>query len=93
MGHTCEILNFDGKRSKNAIQRDCFRWQLYNADLYEAGPKGPRIQVYWTNKVFETEEDAHKYLEGTFGHYDQTAVQYKTKRGKLMWAIACEVHC
>lgn len=93
MGHACEILEFDAKRSKTAIQKDCFKWQMYNADLYECGPKGPMMAVKWTSRVFKTQEEAYGYLDSTFGDYDQTAVQYKTKRGKLMWAIACEVHC
>ena len=92
MGHVCSILDFDAKRTKNGIQNECFRWQCFNADHQECGSKGPRIPVKWTNKVFESQEKAHEYLDLTFGFYDQTAVQWKTKRGKLMWAIACEVH-
>ena len=67
-------------------------WQLYNADLYECGPKGPRFKVKFTSKMFKNRDEAYVYLNSTFGHYDQTAVRFKEGR-KTLWAVACEVHC
>ena len=92
MGHCCEILEFKTELMKSTIQNRCNRWQLYNADLYECGSKGPRFPIKWTGKIFENREEAYKYLETTFGDYDQTAVQFKEGKN-YKWAIACEVHC
>lgn len=92
MGHACSILEFSSRKSEKTIEKECMQWQLYNADLYECGPKGPRFKVKFTSKLFSNRDEAYKYLDSTFGHYDQTAVRFKDGR-KTLWAVACEVHC
>lgn len=92
MGHACEIIDFDSEMSEKKIEEQCMLWQLYNADLYECGPEGPRDKVKFTDLMFNSREEAHTYLDRTFGNYAQTAVRYKDGK-KTKWAVACEVHC
>ena len=91
MGHICSILVFSEKLQKKTIESRCFAWQRDNCDRQECGARGPRLCVRFTNLLFDTYDEAEKYLFGTFGDYDQTAVQYKDGK-KRMWAVACEVH-
>lgn len=91
MGHVCSIQTFSDKLQRNTIQNRCYAWQRDNCDHMECGPKGPRFSVGFTNLLFETYDEAEKYLFGTFGDYRQTAVKYKDGK-KTMWAVACEVH-
>ena len=93
MSHACSILVFDLDMSKQKIQDICYAWQQSHADPEESGWDGPRMKVYWTSRSFQTYSDAAEYLEDTFGDYSQTAVSFKDDNGKMMWAIACEVHC
>ena len=92
MGHACSILSFPASMTKDEIQEECYEWQRCNADPYECGPDGPRERIDWTSISFPDRESAERYLDGTFGNYDQTAVKF-TEDGKVFWAIACEVHC
>lgn len=92
MGHLCSILEFSSRKSEKTIEKECMRWQYFNADPQERGPKGPCFKVRFTGKVFSNREDAYRYLNDTFGNYDQTAVRFKDGN-KTLWAVACEVHC
>lgn len=92
MGHACAILEFTSRKSEKTIEKECMQWQRYNSDPYECGPDGPRFKVRFTNRLFADRKSAYDYLNGTFGNYDQTAVKFKDGR-KVLWAVACEVHC
>lgn len=79
MGHACNIMTFDSSMSKKDIQKKCDLWANRNCDLEERGWDLDRglDPIRFTSKVFDDYESACEYLKGTFGHYDQTAVQYK----------------
>ena len=92
MGHNCQILVFSATMSEKEIEEQCFEWQAYNCDPYECGKDGPRDPVNFTRRVFDDRKSAFKYLDDTFGNYDQIAVRFK-ENGLEFWGIACEVHC
>jgi len=79
MGHACEILTFKENTNKKTIATECTRWGDMNVDPYEHGGECDcgGISPYYTNRMFDTYEEAEKYLESTFGNYRQTAVRYK----------------
>lgn len=54
--------------------------------------EGPKDPINFTSRIYDTREEAYKYLNGTFGHYRQTAVRFNGEGG-LWWAVACETHC
>lgn len=84
MSHACEILVFDEKLPKSRIQAGCDAWGDRHADLKERGGPGDGLgfPVRFTDKVFNTEEEACSYLEHTFGDYKQIAVRFKRPLGK-----------
>lgn len=77
MGHACRILTFETD-DKKKIQRECDEWGDYNCDPYERGGRhgGLGSPIRFTSRVFNSLDEAEEYLDGTFGRYDQTAVQY-----------------
>lgn len=78
MGHAIQNLSFDEKDSRKTIQAECDEWGNYNADLQERGGClcGLGSPVRFTDKVFDSYEDAEDYLDRT-PSYAQTAVKYK----------------
>ena len=84
MGHACQILTFETD-NKKLIQNRCDEWGDHNCDLEERGwhmGGGLGSSINFTNRIFDCLEDAEKYLEGTFGDYRQTAVQYRKSDNK-----------
>ena len=77
MSHACQILTFETD-DKRKIQRECDDWGNWNCDPQERGGMygGLGSGVKFTSRVFDSYEEAVEYLDGTFGHYDQTAVRY-----------------
>lgn len=90
MGHACQILTFKETTSKRTIAAECTEWGDYNCDPYEHGGHCDcgGIEPYYTNRLFDSYEEAVEYLDKTFGNYRQTAVRYKkyptTKPTKAM---------
>lgn len=77
MGHMCNVLTFDAKMKKEAIERECGKWADENCDRRE-NPRGyDSLSINFTSRVFENYLAACEYLDTTFGNYRQTAVQYK----------------
>ena len=76
--HACDILTFDTD-DKNKIQEECDTWGDYNCDPYERGGRhgGLGSNVRFTDRIFDTYEEAVDYLDKTFGDYKQTAVRYR----------------
>ena len=93
MGHICECLSFSTKTSRNIIQAKCDDWGNYNCDLEERGGSlyGLGSAIRFTDRVYDSREDAERYLNSTFGNYNQTAVRYKaypkSKPTKAMLSI------
>ena len=78
MGHACTILTFPEKISKYEITKRCGRWATCNCDLEERGGFGyDYLDIRFTDKVFDSYDEASEYLEGTFGNYREIAVRYK----------------
>lgn len=79
MSHAIQILTFDEKTSKQAIQAECDEWGSANCDPMERGGcrGGLASPVHFTDRVFDSLEDAEDYLYSTAGNYSQTAVRYK----------------
>ena len=78
MGHACEILTFPEKISTREISKKCGEWATYNCDLQETGGFGYEyLNVNFTTRIFDSYEEAKKYLDGTFGNYREIAVRYK----------------
>lgn len=79
MGHACSILTFEKGETKEKIQAECDEWGSWNCDPGERGGcwGGLGGPVRFTSQVYETYEEAEKYLDTTFGNYRQTAVRYK----------------
>ena len=92
MGHACEILTFDVSCSKADIQTECDEWGEYNCDIQERGGSGQGLgfSIRWTDKIFDTREEAFEYLEGTFGDYRETAVKYKIPKKRATRTKAME---
>lgn len=78
MGHCCDILTFPASMSTRKISKECGVWATNNCDLEETGGYGyDYLDVKFTDKVFNSYDEASEYLEGTFGDYRQIAVKYK----------------
>lgn len=80
MGHACSILTFDSKLSKEKIEKACDTWGDRNCDLEERNwimGIGLGFPVRFTSRIFDDYESAREYLDSTFGHYSQIAVQYR----------------
>ena len=79
MGHACQILTFKETTNKKTIAAECTEWGDRNVDPWEHGGNCDcgGISPYYTNRIFDTYEEAAEYLEGTFGNYRQTAVKFK----------------
>ena len=78
MGHACEILTFPVSMPTKKISAECGEWATYNCDLQERGGRGyDYLDVRFTDRVFNSFDDAKEYLDGTFGNYRQIAVKYK----------------
>lgn len=84
MSHACEILTFDASYTKANIVAECDEWGEYNCDIEERGGTGRGLgfPIKWTDRIFDTKEEAYEYLERTFGNYNQTAVKYKVPKKK-----------
>ena len=78
MGHACGILTFD-TQDRNMIRTECDRWAAANADYEETHGMGTLPgPIKFTSLIFDTYREAEEYLDGTFGDYRQTAVQYRS---------------
>ena len=78
MGHACEILTFPASMPTSKISAECGEWATYNCDLQERGGRGyDYLDVRFTDRVFDSFDEAEDYLNGTFGNYRQIAVKYK----------------
>ena len=78
MGHCCQILTFPASMPTKKISKECGVWATYNCDLQERGGYGyDYLDVRFTEKVFNSYDEAREYLDGTFGDYRQIAVKYK----------------
>jgi len=78
MGHCVEYLDFSVKTDKKKIQAECDRWGDYNCDLEERGGFGRGLghNIKFTDRLFDSYDDAIDYLKTTVGNYRQTAVKY-----------------
>lgn len=77
MGHCCQILTFSDRESKTNISRQCGTWANRNCD-HEENPSGYEyLDVRFTDRIFDSFDEAEDYLKETFGNYRQIAVRYK----------------
>ena len=79
MGHAITMLTFEENMPKSKIQERCDDWGNGNCDLQERGYalRGLGYPINFTSWVFNSYEEAKKYLDTTIGNYRQTAVKYK----------------
>lgn len=78
MGHACQILTFPVTMSTRKISAECGEWATYNCDLQERCGRGfDYLDVRFTDKVFNSYDEAEEYLNSTFGNYREIAVKYK----------------
>lgn len=78
MGHAVEYLSFDAKEDRKKIQKECDEWGSYHCDPYERGGcrGGLGGNISFTDRVYNSYDEAVDYLEKTIGNYRQTAVKY-----------------
>ena len=78
MGHCCQVLTFEPTATKAQIIAECNEWGNANSNYHECGGHGGLGgQIRFTDKIFDTEDDATEYLDHTFGDYRLTAVRFK----------------
>ena len=78
--HDIQILTFDEKTDRKAIQTFCDRWGDTHCDLEERGGVtgiglGSPIR-FADDKLFDNFNEAESWLNSHCGHYEQYAVRY-----------------
>jgi len=83
MGHTCQIMPFDAKATKEQIIKRCNDWAARNVDYNETSRTTLVNPIRFTSQIYESQDEAEQFLNTTFGDYRMLAVRFKRPTGKV----------